>query len=143
MLTSLAWALFCSGLASGSKVKAATPAALLSSSIFFWASSADTELSGFWAASMAPCCLSSDAACSVAMLSRQHGYEMQQRKRDSIDTRGANAGEACGWYGLPSAERLARRQGLAVLSVSSLPGEIVTRGGKMSQRDDDTRGQEE
>lgn len=68
VLTSLAWALFCSGLASGSKVKAATPAALLSSSIFFWASSADTELSGFCAASMAPCCLSSAADCSVAML---------------------------------------------------------------------------
>lgn len=96
MLTSLAWALFCSGLASGSKVKAATPAALLSSSIFFWASSADTELSGFCAASMAPCCLSSDAACSVAMLGRQHGYEVQQRKGDSIDTHKADAGEALG-----------------------------------------------
>lgn len=96
MLTSLAWALFCSGLASGSKVKAATPAALLSSSIFFWASSADTELSGFCAASMAPCCLSSDAACSVAMLGRQHGYEVQQRKGGSIDTHKADAGEALG-----------------------------------------------
>lgn len=31
-----------------------------------------------------------------------------------------------------SAEMLARRQGLTVLSTSSLPGEIVTGGGEMS-----------
>lgn len=110
VLTSLACALFCSGLASGSKVKAGTPAALLSSSIFFCASSADTELSGLRAASIAPCCLSSAAACSVAMLSRQRGYGRPQRNDASIDTGKADAGEAWGWDDLLSEEVVLARK---------------------------------
>lgn len=68
--TALAWALFSSGLASGSKVNAVTPASLLSSTILRSASAAETLLSGSREASMAPCCLSSLAACAVAILRR-------------------------------------------------------------------------
>jgi len=66
--TALAWAFFSSGLASGSKVNAVTPACLLSSTILRSASSAVTLLFESRAASIAPCCLSSLAACAVAIL---------------------------------------------------------------------------
>ena len=54
-LTALACAAFSSGVASGSKVNAATPAFLLASTIFFSASSAVIELLGSLAISTAPC----------------------------------------------------------------------------------------
>jgi hypothetical protein len=60
-LTALACAAFSSGAALGSKVNAATPAFLLSSTIFFCASSGVTELLGSWAISTAACILISAA----------------------------------------------------------------------------------
>jgi hypothetical protein len=69
--TSRTWAAFSSGLASGSKVKAATPAFLLCSTTIRLASSAVTLLSGSRAASIAPCCLSSVASRSVAIVARR------------------------------------------------------------------------
>jgi len=66
--TALACAFFSSTDASGSKVKAITPAFSLSSTSFFWASTAVTELLGSRDASMAPSTLSSLASIAVAIL---------------------------------------------------------------------------
>lgn len=84
LLASLACAFFSAGLASGSKVKAVTPALLDSSSIFFSASSAVTELSGSREASIAPCSFNSSAACSVAIVTGQSGCRSSSSDRGRL-----------------------------------------------------------
>lgn len=66
--TALACAAFSSGDAFGSKVNAMAPAFLLSSTIFFSASAADTPLFGSWAASITPWVFNSAACDWVAMV---------------------------------------------------------------------------